>query len=402
MTRPLQLTAAAAAIAAAFLTACGGGTSTPAAEKTSEQVSPSNSAAAANATATGATAISTDANKLVFDLVADVGDSWQMTLDKTAKTFVLKVVQTQYDVPETTGTFTSSTASGGRITYTLTDTAKNAIGTLTADDATQSAAGNIEVKASNGNAVSTAVSGTAFKATALEKLAGTYNFVRASRNAGNGQHPDSGAGQALIAADGKTMKLCLLGTFVNGTCTSIVGEGTPEEGTLNLALDSFGRIAVSSVIDGVSTTFGLGSIVASDLGKAFLIDRYGKNEEGVMRTGAFYLAEAKKVSTSVADGTWHCYQQGKHWNTLTLKGESGQSTNIATGAKLDAKFTYNGLHAQHMITNEFKFFNWNGIMSGGASTDALSEYTDALALSSTLMVHLSPEKRARVCNKTGS
>lgn len=379
-------------LAVASLTACGGDSDSP----TSENVSPTPSmdtsvatSASSNADAMGGINISSDNTKEIFDLVADIGDSWQIKLDKIAKTFDLTVIKSQYGLKAISGTFTSDSTSGSRTSYKLSTISAPSIGALITDSSTQSVTGTMTV-----GDVSASVSGTAKQATELKKLAGTYNFMMATRNLtpSNGNfNRDMAAGQILISPDGTTATMCHGGVFQNGVCTSL-DTSVPETASLKLALDS-GRISVK-VGD---LDFGTATVLASNLGKALQLDQFGLNQEGVMRTGVAYLAEAKTLDARALNGQWLCTAQGKPWNTLTASGETGSSKNLATGTVMDATFKFNKIN-----THEGKLLDVAGFISGGARTDGVSDYTLILPVSSTLVVNETDGSLLRVCGKTSN
>ena len=392
MRHPFFSTFLISTVTCAVLTACGGGGSNdPVADTSATKDKATEQATVTNNAVVGASAISTDSTKLVYDMIADAGDTWQVTLDRIANTFALKVVSTAYGLSDTNGSIVAGTTSGTRTPYTLKTAQGTEIGNLITDTSTRSVSGNLTV-----GTLKTSVSGSADKATALSKLAGTYNFVRFGRDVGSGLgSPDTGAGQALVSADGTTMKLCLESTVgSDGQCKELTGTGTPETAELKLTLDTNGRLVMTK--DGAA--FGLATLLPSDFGKALQMDMYRKNEENVWRTGVFYFAETKALSETAVNGQWTCAGLGADANTISIAGTAGTAKNLVNGQSMTAVFKYNQVYDQ---ANNFVAVN--GFMSGGATSDALKDYDLFLPLSSSLLINeMSADTRIRVCRKTGS
>ncbi|PUE06701.1 hypothetical protein B9Z51_12170 [Limnohabitans sp. T6-5] len=365
-------------MAIAALSACGGGSSsTP--DQTNNNTDSADTqvsaAATSNASAMGAELMASG----VYDLMADIGDTWRVTLNTNNNTFTLKVVSTAYGLRDLQGTISAGTATGSRTSYTL-QTGGSDIGKLTTDSSTQSVSGNLKI----GNKEAS-VSGTAYKATALSKLAGTYNFMMASRDAVSGGSLDFGVGQIRIAADGTRASLCRSGQFVSDICTS-VGGSTPQEASVALSLDSNGLITFAN--------FGKATVIASNLGKALTLDMNRTNEEGYLRTGVWYLSEVKSLSESAINGNWTCNLGGQSSNTLAITGTS--VTGAGLGNVTTGKVKYNNINH-----TDNTWFPWAGFAAGGATTDPVSDYSLVLPLSATLVV-MEWDGRIRVCNKNGS
>lgn len=390
-------------VASAALTACGGGaTSTgdnnlnPGENNTNNssaidtQVS---TAATKNMNDTGGLLIGSDTHREIYDLVADIGDSWQLILDKVNKTYTLSVISTAYDLSDTSagtsGSFVTKSTEGSRTVYALTPTG-GTVTELTTDSSTHSVAGNLTIGGQNAT-----VSGTAFKATDLSKLAGLYNFVRSARNALNGGSPDTGVGQLQISSDGTTATACLGGVFSASGCTQLVDNVETESAVFKLGINASGRINFNTA-DGTAS-FGLANLLASNLGKALMIDQYNTNQEGVKRTGTWYLSEAKSLSSGVFDGQWRCAGRGADSNSITVTGDSVKAKNLSTGSTLDGVFKYN----QAPTASGLKTLA--GFIAGGASTDDLKDYDWFLPLSSTMGIDYMPnDNKVRVCYKTSN
>ncbi len=392
-------------MASAVLTACGGGSTNTSDSNPNPADNNTNSSSAIDtqvSTATtknlkdsGGLLIGSDTNREIYDLVADIGDSWQLILDKVNKTYTLYVISTAYDLGDTSagtrGSFITKSTDGSRTVYTLTPTGGTGTGTeLTTDSSTHSVAGNLTIGGKNAT-----VSGTAYKATDLSQLAGLYNFVRSAHNARNGESPDTGFGQLRISSDGKTGTACLGGVWSGNTCSPVMSTVAAESVMFNLGINASGRINFNTA-DGTAS-FGLANLLPSNLGKALVIDQYNTNQEGVKRTGTWYLSEAKSLSSGVFDGQWRCAGRGADSNNITVTGASVKAKNLSTGSTLDGVFKYNQAPTASGLQD------LAGFIAGGASTDALSDYDWFLPLSSTMGIDYMPnDNKVRVCYKTSN
>ncbi|WP_146009724.1 hypothetical protein [Janthinobacterium sp. ROICE36] len=123
--------------------------------------------------------------------------------------FTFRVLSTQFGLSDRSGTF-SATTTGNFTTYMATDFS------VTVDARTRLLSGNIKL----GNIVST-VSGTAYAVSDVAKLAGSYIFLGAMRNAANGADRFHPKGSLKIVADG-TAQLCHGGVFdAQGACSAL-------------------------------------------------------------------------------------------------------------------------------------------------------------------------------------
>ena len=357
------------------LVACGGGT-TPAANGADSVTT----ASTATATASGATVIPTaNSTSTAYTLVADIGDTWTISFDSSNNTYAVTMVATQFSLTGTSGAYASS-KSGTFTTYVLA----NGKGTVVVDERTKAISGNMTV----GTKTAT-VTGTAYQATDLSKLAGTYNFIYNTRNQSNGQYKDTGAGQLKINAAGTVATLCSNGT-VNAlnTCDVIDTSGTAELNTLNLALVN-GAVIVSYA----GVEWGRLHIHAGDLGTALIIDRYGVNGDGILRVGAMYAVKSQALSTTAANGTWICNELGAPSSTVAISGAAVTFPN-GSGNATNQNIRYNE------IAGTSAYFAANGWFNSGAATTAIGDRTNGILLSSSLMVIIEEYGYTSVCRKS--
>src|SRR5450830_321987 len=160
------------------------------------------------------------ADESVYDVAADIGDTWRITFDSVKKTYAIRVLSTQFGLSDRSGTF-SATTTGNLTTYTATDFS------VTVDARTRLLSGNIKL----GNMVST-VSGSGYAVGDVAKLAGNYIFLGAMRNASNGADRFNPKGSLKIAADGAA-QLCNGGVFnAQGVCSAVSPQLEAENASL--------------------------------------------------------------------------------------------------------------------------------------------------------------------------
>lgn len=314
----------------------------------------------------------TNATSTAYDLVAAVGDTWRINFDTNGNAYGVTVVQTQYGLTDTTGTFTSST-TGNYTTYTLSGTA----GKLVVDNRTKAIAGNMTL-----GAKSSSVSGTGYAAPALDKLAGTYNFVVASHNLSNGLSPALDAGQFTISAGGTSMAVCT-GGLINAAataCTPVLANSstTPERGII--ATTTNGTIRFSIIEPGTTNTintFVEASVHVGDRGPVILGDSYDNpTSGGVAQTGAVYAAKAVATAGTEFNGNWACTNSdGTTGPTVVVSGTTVTVTDpTSTPTVMNLTAFYDKIGTGLSLP---------GFLSVGTS---LTNSTTVLALSSSLVV----------------
>lgn len=251
----------------AALSACGGGT--PEATVTPPVVvtpvaDPVTVASQAVAAQAGLAVIAgANADETVYDVAADIGDTWRITFDNAKKTFNVKVLSTQFGLVDRSGTF-SATTTGSITTYTGTDLS------LSIDARTRLLTGTVKLGNMNSN-----VSGSGYAVTDVAKLAGNYIFLGAMRNASNGGDRFNPKGSLKVAADGSA-QLCNGGVFnAQGVCSAVSPQLEAENASLTLVRDAACGLIIARQ---GGQDFGIVHVHAGDRGLALFIDRYSRNQ----------------------------------------------------------------------------------------------------------------------------
>jgi len=248
---------------------------------------------------------SANATSTAFDLVATIGDTWKINFDTNGNAYTVTVLQTQFGLSNssagTSGTFTSTT-SGNYTTYKLS----GSVGELVVDNRTKAIAGNLTI-----GSKSSTVAGTGYAAPALDKSAGTYNFVTATRDVIGGGSPDLTAGQFLISANGTSVALCPGGTInAAGTACTPVVTGYPTTPSLGTVTSTNGVIKVALTETGTSgttTSYTEFRVQVGDHGPVLLGDSYGISAYGgALRTGTVYAVKAVSATGTEFNGSWAC------------------------------------------------------------------------------------------------
>jgi len=272
-------------------------------------VNPIATASVATATRLGATPIAADATNDVFDLVASIGDSWRVSLAKTGNAFSLEILNTDFGLTNTSGTFTKTTSTDGAVT-TYTSTTAGATFQLDVDARTRSVTGGVTLA----TRVST-VAGTGYKAGALSALAGDYSY--ASFTTGSAGAATT-LGSMRIAATG-AITLCPTGTVVDAaTCSNFSGGQAA-------ALTGFSATTVASGLIHLrrnGADFGFLTVQAGDRGVVLMIDRFGPDpvQTTLQSRGTAIGVPQTPLAGTEANGTWECFAMGNRVRRATIVG----------------------------------------------------------------------------------
>lgn len=398
--------AALSVAAASLLTACGGGSSTgPSAAAPTPTLVPTpaavvitdpvTTASLASATTIGASVIAGASNdEEVYNITADIGDSWQLVLNNKNNTYVINVLSTQYGLSATAAAgFTRSTV--GAFT-TITSTTGGAL-SVQIDARTKVVVGTAKV-----GSKSASIAGTAYAVADVSKLAGDYLYAGSARNVSNGQSIDTPIGGFTIAANGVDISVCDGSLAVSGVCKSIAtGATLPTSKLLKVVKDG----SLLRLKDGMKD-FGILNVSAGDRGPVLIIDRFGLNDEPtpVLRTGIFFAAKASRLAGTELDGSFTCSNGGAATAAFTSTGNSYTVTNInnrtATGA----------LQYNKAVSGSFGLVNINGAVIVQNNGETLSAAALALPLSTSLVVvvtspntdstQFGTDKRLEICRKS--
>ncbi|WP_052140375.1 hypothetical protein [Janthinobacterium lividum] len=364
----------------AALSACGGGSDGGAPEApitppvvVTPAVPPADSVAVASAAVAKEAGLSViagaSADESVYDVAADIGDTWRITFDHVKKTYAIRVLSTQFGLSDRSGTFTTS-SSGNLTIYTATDFS------VTVDARTRLLSGNIKL----GNMVST-VSGTGYAAGDVAKLAGSYIFLGAMRNASNGGDRFNPKGSLRISADG-TAQLCNGGVFnAQGVCSAVSPQLEAENASLTLVKDAQNGLIVARQ---GGQDFGIVHVYAGDRGLALFIDRYSRNQENVLRVGTIVAARQQKIGTEI-NGSYACAAQGIRAK-IEVAGSTATLTNDTTGKTHAETITVNrlGLGAQAA--------DFDGIAVLKDPADVPADYSMFMPVSSSMAVEFSTDR----------
>lgn len=362
-----------ALVAAAALSACGGGDSASPAVVADGGVSTDKitEASTATATAAGLTVIAAAADEETYDVVADIGDTWRITLNARTGAYNIKVMTTQFGLQSQSGVAVR-TVSGNLVTYTANAPEKFV---LVIDTRIKSIAGNVTL---GGRAAT--VAGTNYAASDLSKLAGIYSYFGSQRDAVDGSNGEFLAGQLRIAATGATATICDGGTIdTSDNCTRV---GTRELSKETVTLTKNPATALIDVkING--TNFGILNVKAGDRGPVLLIDRFGFNNSGagaVRRVGNIYAVKPIRLTGTELDGNYTCSFSGADLGTVTAAGTSATITGFAPRQVTQEVLSYNQLATTGQI------LNFDGVVISRVPGESAIAAANLLPLSSTLFV----------------
>ena len=368
-------------IAAAALVACGGGSSADAPAAPVAPAADVATLASATASSIGATVIAgASADEEVYNLAADVGDSWQLVLNNKTNTFVIKVLKSQFGFTSTAAAaFTRSTTGSFTI---ITGTGLS----VQIDGRTKTVGGNVTV---GGRA--TTVAGSGYVVGDVSKLAGTYFFAGVARNVSNGPNPGSAAGSFIVAPNGLDITVCDGGIVVNGACANVAGGSGVRTVALKVAKDTGGLLRIMQG----TNDFGVLNVSVGDRGPVLVIDRFGPSDDPspVLRTGIFFASKSAKLTGHEFDGNWTCDSRGGNTRILDV---SGTSYSVAGGST-----PKQGTLMYNKVTNDADVaVDLDGAVIAQNNSESLNQASLILPLSSSLAVVLESQDGVMdVCRK---
>ena len=379
--------------AAAALIACGGGgdTATPPAAigpiDTVVIADPITSVSNAVATSIGATPIAgASSDEEVYDLVADIGDTWQLVLNNRTNTYVIKVLRTQFGLTSTTAAAFTRTIAGNIIT--ITGPAGNNL-SVQIDIRTKTVGGNARVGLRNAT-----LAGTGYTVASTALLAGNYFFLGATRNVSNGGFADNPAGSFIVAPNGTDITVCDGGIVVNNACAVVPNSGSPAVNSKLLKVSKDSVTGLLMVKDGVRD-FGILHVSAGDRGPVLMLDRFGVNDDGILRTGVIFAGKAVKLAGTEFNGNFICSINGIDSAAVAVTGTTYSGKNLERNINFSGTLIYN------------KVFSYNGLtavdLDGAAiaqnTGEALSLASGVLPLSSSLAVLSNRDGTLDICRR---
>lgn len=304
-----------ATILTMILAGCGGGSdnnSQTNTQPTQPQISTTQANSQATASALGATTISTDNSKEVFDLAADIGDTWRLTVDTKTGNYQVVPNNSQYGVATESGTLTR-TVLGNFVNYTLAGKIS-----LYQDLQTKTISGTMTV-----GSKSASVAGSPYQVANMTALAGTYNFLGTTRDPQGGTPATFLGGQLQINSDGATGTYCLAGTVSSSGCNQIDPAKPTEKHNLTLSKDVNSGI-ITMKLDG--SVFGNVFVQAGDRGPVLVVDHYAT--VAPLTVGNLYAVKTQALQGNEFDGSWLCSYFGNLVGTLK---NSGTTINVTQG-----------------------------------------------------------------------
>ncbi|MGU4699138.1 hypothetical protein K6L09_20945 [Burkholderia cepacia] len=307
-----------ASLAALVLAGCGGGggdNSSPAttAQPSQPQISTTQANSQATAASLGATNLSTSSNKEVFDLAADIGDTWRLTVDTTTGNYQVVPNNSQYGIATESGTLTR-TVLGNFVNYSLAGKIS-----LYQDLQTKTISGTMTI-----GGKSASVAGSPYQVGTMTALAGTYNFMGTTRDPQGGTPATFLAGQLQINSDGATGLYCVAGKVSSSGCQQIDPARATEQHALTITKDVNSGIIVMK-LDGA--TFGNVFVQAGDRGPVLVVDHYAT--VAPLTVGNLYAVKTQQLEGNEFDGSWLCSYFGNLVGTLK---NSGTTINVTQGS----------------------------------------------------------------------
>lgn len=382
--------------ATAVLMACGGGGDTPAAAAPVAQVAPPPVAvvvdpvtAASNTVASniGASLIAgASSDEEVYNLAADIGDTWQLVLNNKTNTYVMRVLNSQFGLTSTTSAgFTRTTV--GSIT-TISGTTGSAL-SVQIDTRTKTLAGNAMVGFKRAT-----VTGSGYTVADTKLLVGNYFFLGATRNVSNGQFRDNPVGSFIVAANGVDITVCDRGIVVNNACAALPNSGAQ---VINSKLLKVSRDSVSGVLmlkDG-TRDFGVLHVSAGDRGPVLIIDRFGFNDENVLRAGVIFAGKPTKLVGTEFNGTFNCSSNGSDSANVVVTGSTYTVKNLQRNTNNSGTLQFNKV----VSGNGLSTIDLDGAVILKNNDELLSQASLVLPLSSSLAVVSSGDGTLDICRR---
>ena len=387
-------TAVLALVASAALVACGGGstsTATPAAPAATVNLPPVDAVVAASdaiVTSIGATLIAGAADEEVYNVTADIGDSWQLVFNNKTNTYVTKVLNSQFGLSQSaSAAFTKTTV--GTIT-SIKDAGGTAL-SVQIDTRTRTLSGKVTLGAKTAT-----VAGSGYAVADTGKLAGTYFYGGATRDL-SGANRNAELGSFTLAANGDVV-LCEGGIFTGNSCVKPVDSTSLPAKALKVTRDSSGLLRVR---DASNADFGALHVSSGDRGAVLVLDRFGRGPSGAIRTGVIFASKANvKLAGAEFNGTWLCSVGGKD----VVQVVATDSTLSLTDLELNKSPSAGTLSYNKVVTGmgsaSAREIPLDGLISAKNNGEAVGESVVILPLSSSLAIVVEPNDNiVDVCRK---
>ena len=362
--------------ASAVLIACGGGSDTPTTGPQTTQLNPVASASASVASSIGATLIAgASADEEVYNLAADIGDTWQLVLNNKTNTYRIMVLISQFGLTDTTAApFTRITA--GTI---ITITGPTGSGfSVQIDTHTKTVGGTVRMGVKNAT-----VAGSGYNVANTALLAGNYFYMGATRNVSNGGFPDNPLGSFIVAANGTDITVCDEGIVVNNACAAIPGSGSSYIKTVLLKANKDSSTGLIRLTQG-GNNFGVLHVSAGDRGPVLILDRFGPSDDfvPVLRTGVIFAGKSMKLAGTEFNGTFNCSTNGSDVANVVVTGTTYTVKDLQRNINNSGTLQYNKVPND----NGSSAIDLDGVAIAQNKGETLAQASLVLPLSSSLAV----------------
>ncbi len=384
-------TAAMALLASAALIACGGGGGGTGTTTTATVNAPPVDAilAASDALVTniGAALIAGAADEEVYNVTADIGDSWQLVFNNKTNTYVTKVLSSQFGLTQSAAAgFTKTTV--GTIT-TIKDTGGTAL-LVQIDTRTRTLSGKVTLGAKTAT-----VAGSGYAVTDTSKLAGNYFYGGATREV-SGTNRSAELGSFTLAANGDLV-VCEGGIFSGSSCIKPSDSSSLPTRALKVTRDSSGLLRVKDVNN---ADFGALHISSGDRGAVLVLDLFSRSSTGVIRTGVIFSSKANvKLAGSEFDGTWLCSAGGKDVVQVVATASTISVTDFERNVSNAGTLSYNKV-VTGLGSLSAREIGLDGVISAKNNNETIADSVVVLPLSSSLAVVVEPSDNiVNICRK---
>ncbi len=373
-------------IASAALLACGGGGSAVMPEVTpADPITTASNNVASNIGAKLIAGASSDEE--IYNLAADIGDTWQLILNNKTNTYVIKVLSTQFGLSSTTAAAFTKTTVG---TISTISSTANGVLNVQLDTRTKTVSGNATVGAKKAT-----VAGTGYTVASTTLLAGNYFFTGATRNALDGLFPDNPSGSLIVAANGTDITVCDRGIVVNGACAPVPGSGSQVITPRLLKVSKDSATGLLTVKDGVKD-FGVLHVSAGDRGPVLLIDRFGLNDANVLRTGVIFAGKIAKLAGTEFNGNFNCSRNGIDSSNVVVTGTTYSGIELQNNNRI-----FSGTLQFNKIVsgNRLQTIDIDGAAIAKNSDETLAQSSLVLPLSSSLALVSDFDGSLNICRR---